>query len=114
MSEQTERNEEQLEQIKDKTGKKYEHSSLHINRVPDHAVEDLKSLAADKFCNDYGMALTFLLELYNLKNEFDTQLKATTDKVIGLEEEMQALKQELQKPAQEKDNGDSTKVSTIG
>lgn len=109
----TEQNQEQdqFEQIKDQAGEKYNHSELHINRVPDHAIDKLQTLAYDKFAGDYGMALTFLLELKELKDEFDTQLQATTSKVMELEEEVEQLKQ-TSSQNQEGDNG--SKAPTMG
>lgn len=107
----TEQNEDALEQIKDRAGEKYNHSELHINRVPDHTIEKLQTLAYDKFAGDYGMALTFLIELKQLKEEFDTQLQATTSKVMELEEQVQHLKQT---ESQTQDDKSGRKVNTIG
>ena len=103
-------NEEQLQQIKDNVGEKYSHSELHINRVPDHTIEKLKKLASEKFANDYGMALTFLLELKELKDEFDTQLQATTSKVMELEAEVEQLKHSQNKA----DESSGKEINTIG
>jgi len=109
MSEQS--NEEQLKQIKDKTGKKYDHSELHINRVPDHAIQDLKDLAYERFCGDYGMALAFLIELNNLKNDFDKKLVANTEKTLELQEKVQRLEQKIEES--EEDGKNNSKVDTI-
>lgn len=104
-------NQEMLKEIKDKTGQKYDHSTLKINRVPDHTIQDLKDLSYDKFAGDYGMTLAFLIETYNLKDSFDKQVETANQKIIELMEEVEALKQELQN---REESEDSKKVDTIG
>jgi len=104
-------NKEQLQQIKDNVGEKYNHQKLTINRVPDESVEKLKSLAYDKFAGDYGLTLAYLLEINELKEEFDQKTAVTNQKVLELQEEVQALKQRL---VEEKDSENDSKVDTIG
>lgn len=110
MSEQS--NEQALEQIKDEAGKKYDHSELKINRVPDQAIEDLKDLAYDKFAGDYGLTLAYLLEVHKIKQEHDSQIAQHTEKVRELQEEVQALRQEIIDSRKSKD--ENFKVDTIG
>jgi len=103
---------DQITAIKEKLHQKqHNHSELNINRVPDKAINQLQELAYDKFAGDYGMALTFLLELKELKDEFDTQLQATTSKVMELEEEVEQLKQTS---SQNEDGDNGRKTPTIG
>lgn len=103
-------NEDQIQQIKDEVGKKYNSQKLTINRVPDESVQKLKDLAYDKFAGDYGMALAYLLEINDLKDQFDQQLAATSQKVVELQSEVQSLRQELV----EQEDTDDSKVDTIG
>jgi len=112
MSEQkdTERNADALNQIKNDTGKKYDHSELHINRVPDHSVEKLKELAYNKFAGDYGMALAYLLEINRLRDEFASMTEPAYKKLNDLEEDIEHLKQEIASDDEEK----VSKVNTIG
>ena len=42
--------------------------SLKINRIPKHIKIKFTSIAEEKYCNDYGMLLTVLVERY-LKEE---------------------------------------------
>lgn len=118
MSEQNERtvadaideNEDQIKQIKDEVGRKYNHQKLTINRVPDETVEKIKSLSYNKFAGDYGLTLAYLVEIHDLKESFDDKVSVTNQKVLELQEEVQSLKQEIIE-AQEKQNNE--KVDTI-
>ncbi len=104
-------NNEQLKQIKDEIGKKYDHSKLTINRVPDETVDFLKELSYERFAGDYGMALAFLAETYKMKRNHEKQMSQTQEKVLQLQEQVQALRQEMM---DEKDNGeDKPKTDTI-
>jgi len=120
MSEQNERtvadaadtNSEQLKQIKDEVGKKYNHQKLTINRVPDQTVEKLKELSYERFAGDYGMTLAFLVELHQLKDEFDKQVSVTNEKVMELQAQVQELQQALTEAKE--DEAEESKVNTIG
>jgi len=107
VADKIDRNEEQLKQIKDKVGEQYNHSKLTINRVPDESVQKLKELSYEKFAGDYGLTLAYLLEIHELKDEFDQQLAATNQKVIEMQNELQALRQEI---VEQEDDG---KVNTL-
>lgn len=39
--------------------------AMVIYRLPDKTKFEIKKLAQAEFCNDYGMALTFLIKFYN-------------------------------------------------
>lgn len=118
MSEQKERtvadavdqNNEQLKQIKDEVGKKYDHSKLTINRVPDESVEKLKQLSYDKFAGDYGLTLAYLLEINELKEDFDKQVGVTNEKVLELQQQVMQLKQMIE---EENSTSKDGKVNTI-
>lgn len=122
MSEQTEdartladaatENQDQIQQIKDEVGKKYDSTKLTINRVPDKSVERLKTLAFEKFAGDYGMALAYLLEVHELKEQFDEKMTVTNQKVLELQDEVRSLKQELVEAQETQETG--SKVDTIG
>ena len=43
---------------------------LKINRVPEHIKKMFIKIAEERYCNDYGMFLTVLLERYG-KEEFE-------------------------------------------
>jgi len=102
------RNDDQLKQIKNNVGKKYNHSKLTINRVPDETVQELKELSYEKFAGDYGMTLAFLVETYKLKEDFDKQVSVTNEKVLELQEQVQSLKQELIDMEKESDSKKDT------
>ena len=104
-------NQDQIQQIKDEVGKKYNHSKLTINRVPDKSVEKLKQLSFDKFAGDYGLTLAYLLEIHELKEEFDDKVSVTNQKVLELQNEIRELKQALNGDGEE--DGEK-KVDTIG
>jgi len=87
----TEQNEETFKSIKDNAGEKYNFQELHINRVPDPAVNKLQELAYDMFAGDYGATLAYLLELHELREEFDAKLVATNQKVVELEDRLNKL-----------------------
>lgn len=105
-------NEDQLKEIKDNTGQKYDYSKITINRVPDKAIEKLKDLAYDKFAGDYGLALAYLLEINDLKTEFDSKMSVTNEKVLELQNEVMQLKDALQE--KQENESDNSKVDTIG
>jgi len=84
MSEQN----EDIKTIKDNAGEKYNFQELHINRVPDPAVQKLQDLAYDMFAGDYGATLAYLLELHELRQEFDSKLVATNQKVVEIEDRL--------------------------
>jgi len=113
MSEQTENNKEDLKQIKKEVHRKHGTSKLRINRVPDHTIEKLKELASERFANDYGMTLAFLVELHQLKDEFDKQVSVTNEKVMELQAQVQELQQALTE-AKENEAEQDSKVNTIG
>lgn len=106
-------NEEQLKQIKDEVGKKYNHSKLTINRVPDESVQKLKQLSYDKFAGDYGLTLAYLLEIHELKEEFDSKVSVTNEKVLELQNEVIQLKQLLQEQDEAENEAKESKVDTI-
>ena len=87
MSEQTE-NEEQIQQIKNSKGENFNFTELHINRVPDQAVQRLKNISYEMFAGDYGATLAYLLELHELRQEFDQKLVNTNRKVVELEDKL--------------------------
>lgn len=89
----SEQNEEQLNEIKNRKGKKHNFTELHINRVPDRSVDKLKDLAAEMFANDYGMTLAYLLELHEVRENFDDKLVATNRKVVELEDQVTRMKE---------------------
>jgi len=84
----SEQNEEQIQQIKDSKGENYNFTELHINRVPDNAVQQLKDISYDMFAGDYGATLAYLLELHELRQEFDQKLVNTNRKVVELEDKL--------------------------
>lgn len=110
ISDQIDRNEEDLKQIKNKVNREHGTSQIRINRVPDETVEKFKALAASKMANDYGLTLAYLLEIHELKEEFDKQVSVTNDKVMQLQKEVQDLKQHITDSQQ----GNDSKVDTIG
>lgn len=112
ISDKIEQNQDDLERIKNEVNKEHGTSKLRINRVPDETVEKFKELAASKMANDYGLTLAYLLEINDLKDQFDQQLAATSQKVVELQSEVQALRQELAE--QDTDENDDSKVDTIG
>ena len=87
MSEQTE-NEEQIQQIKNSKGENFNFTELHINRVPDQEVDQLKNISYEMFAGDYGATLAYLLELHELRQEFDQKLVNTNRKVVELEDKL--------------------------
>lgn len=91
MSEQTE--DDQLNAIKDKAGEQYNFQELHINRVPDPAVGKLQDLAYEMFAGDYGATLAYLLELHELREQFDEKLAATNRKVVELEDTLMKMQE---------------------
>lgn len=110
ISDQIENNEEDLKQIKAEVNRKHGTSKLRINRVPDETVEKFKALAASKMANDYGLTLAYLLEIHELKEQFDKKVSVTNDKVMQLQKDLQDIKQHIT-DSQKKDN---SKVDTIG
>jgi hypothetical protein len=104
MSEQNK--EDQLNAIKDKAGEQYNFQELHINRVPDQAVGKLQDLAYEMFAGDYGAALAYLLELHEVREEFDSKLVATNQKVVEMDERLGNLEAVLKQ--QEKNDNDSS------
>lgn len=117
MSEQNEKtvadtmDDEQIQQIKDATGKNYNFTELHINRVPDRAVDQLQELAYDMFAGDYGATLAYLLELHELRQEFDQKLVATNRKVVELEDQLIKITTAMSSENQEEN--DSKKPDTL-
>lgn len=119
MSEQNERtvadaadeNNDQLKQIKDEIGKKYDTSKLTINRVPDDTIQFIKDLSYEKAGGDYGMTLALLVENYKIKDKYDHQISQTQEKVLQLQEQVQSLRQDLidEKSSDEEES----KVNTI-
>lgn len=114
MSEQNKekRNEKALKKIKDDTGKKYNSSQLRINRVPDPTIEKFKELAIERFSNDYGMTLAYLIEINNLRDEFASMTQPVSKKVNELEAEIEEIKQLIEEKEEQDEN--SSKVDTIG
>jgi len=111
MSEQNE--EDQLNAIKDKAGEQYNFQELHINRVPDQAVGKLQDLAYEMFAGDYGAALAYLLELHEVREEFDSKLVATNQKVVEMDERIGNIEAALkQQEKNDKDDG-SRKKDTL-
>lgn len=105
-------NQDQLERIKSEVGKKYDHSKITINRVPDESIQKLKSLAFEKFAGDYGLTLAYLLEIHELKENFDDKVSVTNQKVLELQNEVMQLREQLTPENNEK--GEESKVDTIG
>lgn len=110
MSEQKE--DDQLKAIKDKAGEQHNFQELHINRVPDEAVGKLQDLAYEMFAGDYGAALAYLLELHEIRGNFDDKLVATNRKVVELEDKVNQLHAALEKEKQESSD-DSKKKDTL-
>lgn len=111
ISDSVHQNKEDLEQIKNTVNREHGTSKLRINRVPDETIEKFKALAASKMANDYGLTLAYLLEIHELKEEFDSKVSVTNDKVLELQQEIIDLKQSLQ---QKNEENNSSKVDTIG
>lgn len=115
MSEQNSKesaNEEALNQIKDEAGRKYDHSKLTINRVPDKTIEKLQELSYDRFAGDYGLTLAYLIEINELRDEFASMTQPLNKKVNELESEIGELKQKIIEEENQEENG--SKVDTIG
>lgn len=112
MSEQKE--DDQLKAIKDKAGEQYNFQELHINRVPDQAVGKLQDLAYNMFAGDYGAALAYLLELHEVRENFDSKLVATNRKVVELEDKVNQLTAALQEENSSDENDTTKKKDTIG
>jgi len=106
MSEQNE--DQHIQEIKDKQGEKYNFTELHINRVPDHSVDKLKNLSYEMFAGDFGMTLAYLLELHEVRENFDSKLVATNRKVVELEDKVTRLKAELENTEKDTSNKEDT------
>lgn len=112
MPDQNEQNKKAIEQIKDKTGEKYNHSKLTINRVPDPSVEQLQELAYERFAGDYGMTLAYLLEINRLRDEFASMTKPLSEKISDINNRLDVMEQELKDKQSER--SEDKKVNTIG
>jgi predicted ribosome quality control (RQC) complex YloA/Tae2 family protein len=110
MTEQTDTEEDDnLSAIKNKLSQKqHKHSELHINRVPDKAIEELKDLAYRKFAGDYGATLSYLLEIHDLTDKFSTKQQQMMEKIKELEMYIQEIEEE---DAEEKTED---KIDTLG
>jgi hypothetical protein len=107
MSEQTaEQNKKDLLNIHEKTTSKA--SKLSINRVPDDTVKQFKENARDRWANDYGMYLAYLVEIDRLRDQYDNKFSATAEKVGELQQEVAELRSII------KDDEDEKKIDTIG
>lgn len=107
MSEETvEQNKEELLEIREKTGSKA--SKLQINRVPQETLQKFKNNAQDRWANDYGMYLAYLVEIDRLRDQYDKKFSATADKVSELQQEVAELRSII------KDSSDEQKIDTIG
>lgn len=110
MSEQTpEENEEALTQIQSNAEKGT--SKLVMNRVPDSAISEFKNNAHERWAGDYGMYLTYLLEIDRLRNQYDQKFTATAEKVQELQDDIRQLQDALQK--EEPENEAESSVNTI-
>lgn len=110
VSDVVQQNQDDLEQIKNKVNEEHGTSKIRINRVPDETIDKFKALASSKMANDYGLTLAYLLEIHELKEDFDTQVSVTNEKVLELQQEVVELKQLI---AENDDSEDESKVDTI-
>jgi len=73
------------ERVKEHLEKENLYPGFFINRIPRHISLDFKRLAKDEHCNDYGLTLKTLVDVYNEKKMLFQLLK---DKIEELNEKL--------------------------
>lgn len=73
------------ERVKKHLEKEDLYPGFFINRIPQYVSLDFKKLARDEHCNDYGLTLKTLVDVYNEKKILFQLLK---DKIKELNEKL--------------------------
>lgn len=78
------------DRVKKHLDKKAESKELYanffINRIPQHIFLDFKNLAKDEHCNDYGLTLKTLMDVYNEKKILFKLLEDKIEELGGKDE----------------------------
>ncbi|MDY6788792.1 MAG: hypothetical protein SVV03_02405 [Candidatus Nanohaloarchaea archaeon] len=110
MTEQNKRtvgDEADIDDIKDKFEGKPDPVDFHVNRLPRDVSSEIKDFADENFAGDYGMAITFLWERENVRDEMHSLFSELQQRVEKLEQQLNSLINEA-----EEDDNDG--LDTIG
>jgi len=80
-----------IDKVKEKLAEKPDTQSLHMSRVPTTVVQEFKDLAKVEFADDYGMALTFLLRMWQKDARFERQFESLHKQVKDLDKQVGEL-----------------------
>lgn len=98
-------NKEDLEQLKEEIRSAPDADELHINRVPQGALDEFKDLANEQFAGDYGMTLAYLLRRENLRDDLFQVTKTNRMFIDQLAERLDIVEDQLSDEANEESEG---------
>lgn len=105
---------EQFQEIEEKlsSGIDYEEGAttdFYCSQIPVEAEKFVKELAKKKYGDDYGMAITHLIEHYRYNQYHLPRVQAVENKTEQLKQEIDNLKTQLSRES----NNDSSEVSRL-